>query len=440
MKTLFNAHLAHIQEIIKEALSCCRLDGVWIYAGQADHYFLDDQTKSFHINPYFNYVVPMPKAEGSWVFLDGYSKPKLYFYQPKDYWYFVEALPDDFWCDAFEWEVITQPEQIRQVINNRTNCAFIGEDDQLAKSLGFFSINDRKLLNILNYYRAYKTEYEIECIFQAQKPALFGHIAAKQAFEEGQSEFAINLAYLQASEQSDLNVPYGNIIAINEHGAVLHYNRLATKTPETRRSFLIDAGATYLGYASDITRTYQYEKNDLFAGLLQGMEQIKRDIIAELQVGYNYLTYHTQVQQRISKLLQESGLINLPAEQIFDLGINRAFLPHGLGHFLGLQVHDIGGWQQNKRGAIKRPPEVYPSLRCTRELAEGMVLTIEPGLYFIELLLQEWRAHPLADKFDWRAIEMLKGFGGIRTEDNIVMRATGAENLTVKMQQTLNLS
>lgn len=440
MKTLFNAHLAHIQEIVKEALSCCRLDGIWIYAGKADNYFLDDQSKPFHINPFFNYVVPMPQAEGSWVFLDGYSKPKLYFYQPKDYWYFVEALPNDFWCNQFEWEIFTQPEQVQQLVNSRTNCGFIGEDELLAKSLGFFSINDRKLLNILSYYRAYKTEYEVECIFQAQKPALLGHHAAKQAFLAGKSEFEINLAYLQASEQSDLNVPYGNIVALNEHSAVLHYNRLANKTPNQVRSFLIDAGATYLGYASDITRTYQQESNDLFVYLLQGMEQIKQDIIAELQVGYNYLTYHTQVQQRVAELLHHSGLVKLPATQIFEEGINRAFLPHGLGHFLGLQVHDIGGWQQNKRGAIKRPPEVYPSLRCTRELAEGMVLTIEPGLYFIDLLLQPWRTHPLADKFDWQAIEILKGFGGIRTEDNIVMRTNGAENLTVKMQQQLNLS
>ena len=440
MKTLFGAHLAHIQEIIKEALSCCRLDGIWIHAGQASPYFLDDQTKPFRINPLFNYVVPMPQAEGSWVFLDGYSKPKLYFYQPKDYWYFVETLPNDFWCNQFEWEIFTQPEQIQLIVNSRTNCGFIGEDEKLAKSLGFFSINDRKLLNILNYYRAYKTEFEIECLFQAQKPALLGHQAAKQAFELGKSEFEINLAYLQASEQSDLTVPYGNIIALNEHGAVLHYNRLDRNVPKIVKSFLIDAGATYLGYASDITRTYQQEPHDLFAHLLQGMEQIKQEIIADLQTGYNYLTYHTQLQQRISQLLHDSELIKLSAEQIFELGISRAFLPHGLGHLLGLQVHDIGGWQQNKRGAIKRPPEVYPSLRCTRELAEGMVLTIEPGLYFIDLLLQPWRMHEVAHQFDWAAIELLKSFGGIRTEDNIVMRADKAENLTVKMQQQLGMN
>ena len=440
METLFNAHLARIQTIIQEALSSCRLDGVWIYAGQADYYFVDDQTKSFHINPYFNYVVPMPQAEGSWLFLDGYSKPKLYFYQPKDYWYFVEALPKAFWCEQFEWQVFTQPQQMQQEVNSRKNCAFIGEDEALAKSLGFYSINDRKLLNILNYYRAYKSEYEIECIFRAQKPALLGHQAAKQAFEQGKSEFEINAAYLQASQQSDLNVPYGNIIALNEHGAVLHYNRLSHQAPETANSFLIDAGASYLGYASDITRTYQQQTQPIFAELLRGMEQIKRDIIADLCVGHNYLSYHTQLQQRIAELLAESELVKLPAQQIFDLGINRAFLPHGLGHLLGLQVHDIGGWQQNKRGAIKRPPEVYPSLRCTRELAEGMVLTIEPGFYFIDLLLQPWRQSEYASKIDWAMIDVLKAFGGIRTEDNIVIRTEGAENLTVKMEQQLGLS
>lgn len=104
---------------------------------------------------------------------------------------------------------------------------------------------------------------------------------------------------------------------------------------------------------------------------------------------------------------------------------------------MGIQVHDVGGFQQNARGSHKAPPEVYPSLRCTRELQENMVLTIEPGFYFIEMLLKPWKNSALSSAFNWQKIEAFKAFGGIRTEDNIVMRANGAENLTANAAATL---
>ena len=137
-------------------------------------------------------------------------------------------------------------------------------------------------------------------------------------------------------------------------------------------------------------------------------------------------------------MLHQFEFVKLPADQIFEEGISRTFFPHGLGHQLGLQVHDVAGFQQNHRGTRKAPPEIYPSLRCTRDLAEGMVLTIEPGVYFIEMLLNQWKNHPLTRFFNWQKIEEFKRYGGIRTEDNIVMRAAGAENLTVKAEQALS--
>lgn len=427
---LFQQHLSSLQPVVQDILHSNRLDGIWIHAGEERYHFLDDQTKPFKINPLFNYFVPHTQAVGSWLYLDGVNKPHLYFYQPDDYWYLHEAAPQAFWTDEFEWTILKHADEIQTHFANLDRTLYLGEQVRLAESVGFTHINLQKALNYLHYQRSIKTDYELHCLQQAQFAALKGHEAAKQAFFNGESEFAINLRYLQASQQSELNVPYGNIVAINEHSAVLHYTQLQHHSPNIRRSFLLDAGASYLGYASDITRSYSFDPNDEFAELIDAMERQKRAIIAQMQVGYNYLSYHTMMQQAIAEILHDFELVRLPAEQIFEEGINRTFFPHGLGHFLGLQVHDVAGFQQNRRGTHKAAPEVYPSLRCTRTLEPNMVLTVEPGLYFIPMLLEAWRNAPLGSRFNWQKIDHFVAYGGIRTEDNIVITADGAQNLT----------
>lgn len=436
MKQLFSQHLARIQQIVQKALELARLDGLWIYSGSAHRYFLDDQTAPFKINPHFNYVFPDPTAEQSWLFLDGKHKPKIYYFAPQDYWHCTPTPPTDaFFAEQFEWHILRDAEQIGSIIQNAQYCAFIGEDQALAHTLGFQEINPKKVLNVLHFERSIKTEFEIECLYQAQLIALQGHQVAKTAFFAGKSEFEINLAYLQATGQSDSNVPYGNIVAINQHSAILHYTQLSTEVPTTRHSFLLDAGASYLGYAADITRSYAFDPQSEFAELVARLEQFKLAIIEQLQVGFNYLGYHTQMHKWIAQLLHEFDFVRLPPDVIFEQGISRTFFPHGLGHLLGLQVHDVAGFQQTVRGTHKAAPQDYPSLRCTRDLAEGMVLTIEPGIYFIEMLLNQWNNHPLGKQFNWQKIEQFKQFGGIRTEDNVVIRSFGAENLTVRASQ-----
>lgn len=437
MQSLFAQHLAQVQQTVQQALESARLDGLWIYAGAAKSHFLDDQQSPFKINPHFNYVFPEPSAEQSWLFLDGKNKPKIYFYAPQDYWHVAPNPPiDAFFAGEFNWTILTDSQQIAQFIQPQ-HCAFIGEDEKWAETLGFSHINPKKVLNVLHFARSFKTEFEIACISQAQFSALKGHQAAKAAFFAGKSEFEINLAYLHATQQSDTNVPYGNIVALNQNSAILHYTKLDVAPPAERHSFLLDAGTTYCGYASDLTRSYAFDSQSEFAALVAEMDKLKLAVIDNLQVGYNYLSYHTQMHQWISQLLRDFDFVKLPVDQIFEGGISRTFFPHGLGHQLGLQVHDVAGFQQNARGTHKAAPELYPSLRCTRDLADGMVLTIEPGFYFIEMLLAPWRNAPLARFFNWQKIDEFKKFGGIRTEDNVVIRANGAENLTANAEKIL---
>jgi Xaa-Pro dipeptidase len=123
-------------------------------------------------------------------------------------------------------------------------------------------------------------------------------------------------------------------------------------------------------------------------------------------------------------------VITASADEAIDTALTSVFYPHGIGHLLGLQVHDVGGRQRDASGGEIERPYNHPFLRLTRKLEDGCVVTVEPGFYFIEQLLNEARAKPIGQKINWSRVEQLKPFGGIRIEDNVVARAGTPENLT----------
>ena len=133
---------------------------------------------------------------------------------------------------------------------------------------------------------------------------------------------------------------------------------------------------------------------------------------------------------RIAALLVESGLLRCPAEQALQEGLVTRFFPHGIGHLLGLQVHDVGGTQAGPDGGEIPRPAGHPALRLTRTLETGFVVTMEPGIYFIDALLAPLRQGPHASHVDWERVAALRPFGGIRIEDDLAVTESGCENLT----------
>ena len=117
-------------------------------------------------------------------------------------------------------------------------------------------------------------------------------------------------------------------------------------------------------------------------------------------------------------------------------GVTHKFFPHGIGHYLGLQVHDVGGYFKDDRGTLEPKPGGHKYLRLTRELIGDEVITIEPGLYFIDMLLDELAHSEHAGLVAWSEIDALKHYGGIRIEDDVRVRKVdatydlGPENLT----------
>ncbi|AID81017.1 Xaa-Pro dipeptidase [Escherichia coli] len=194
---------------------------------------------------------------------------------------------------------------------------------------------------------------------------------------------------------------------------------------------LLDAGAEYNGYAADLTRTWSAKSDNDYAQLVKDVNDEQLALIATMKAGVSYVDYHIQFHQRIAKLLRKHQIItDMSEEAMVENDLTGPFMPHGIGHPLGLQVHDVAGFMQDDSGTHLAAPAKYPYLRCTRILQPGMVLTIEPGIYFIESLLAPWREGQFSKHFNWQKIEALKPFGGIRIEDNVVIHENNVENMT----------
>ena len=430
--SLYLDHLATLQRQAESALERTGFDALLIAAGIEKYAFLDDRPYLFQPNPHFKHWLPLTNHPHSWLAVRPGRKPRVVYYQPDDYWHVPPSAPSGEWVDAVELVVIREPAEAAKVLADclTPRTAILGEAD--AALPGIAPNNPEPLLNLLHWARGVKTPYELAQMRAAQRRAVPAHLAARKAFLSGASEAEIHRAYLVASGHTDRDLPYSNIIGLNEHAAVLHYQYQDDSPPPEARSFLIDAGAQVNGYASDITRTWATPGHDEFAALVAAMEVEQLGLVDEVREGVDYRDIHLSAHRRTARVLRNAGLVKMGEEAMVEAGVTKPFFPHGIGHLLGLQVHDVGGFMASQDGGVADKPEGHRYLRLTRPLQAGMVVTIEPGLYFIPMLLRELRASPHAAQVDWDAVERLSRYGGIRIEDDVACRAAGEapENLT----------
>ncbi|HZX72301.1 MAG TPA: Xaa-Pro dipeptidase [Rhodanobacter sp.] len=427
LATLYPQHLATLRARADQALALGGFDHLLIAAGMPGIKFLDDNHYPYAVSPPFKHWLPVINAPGSWITYTPGSKPKLVFLQPHDYWHVVPDAPSGYWVDQFDIVIVrTAEDAIAELAQG--NCATIAEPN--ATVAGIEVNNPGRVLDYLHYHRACKTPYELELMRDASRIGTRAHRAAERAFRLGESELGIHQAYLAAAGQIDAELPYSSIVALNEHGAVLHYMDFTRHPPKPARSLLIDAGASASGYASDITRTYAATDAGEFQALIDAMDANQQSQVAMVRSGRSYGDLHLHAHQQLGALLKEHGFIRMDAESAVESGVTRAFFPHGLGHSIGLQVHDVGGFAKNERGDTVPRPEGHPFLRMTRMLEPNMVVTIEPGLYFIDMLLAELRDKPVSKDIVWDKVEAFKPYGGIRIEDDVACTDDAPENLT----------
>ncbi|MCE3286389.1 MAG: Xaa-Pro dipeptidase, partial [Steroidobacteraceae bacterium] len=199
-----------------------------------------------------------------------------------------------------------------------------------------------------------------------------GHAAAAAAYHAGASEFEVHQAYCSAVGLREQELPYGNIIAFGTGAAILHYTTLGRGRDVPRPTFLIDAGAQCRGYASDITRTHVAKSgvDPLFTELLSAVEGLQTELCAAVRPGTDYRDIHLLAHRRVAEALIRTGVVvGCDAEGAVQSGLSGVFFPHGVGHLLGLQVHDVAGLAADESGRTELPrPAGHRYLRLTRTL------------------------------------------------------------------------
>jgi Xaa-Pro dipeptidase len=425
---LYEQHVQTLTQRADRALAASGFDALVIHAGCPPTQFLDDQDYPFKVNPHFKAWVPiLDNPQCLLVYAPG-RRPRVLFHQPNDYWHQPAGLPQEPWTAAVDITPIADPAKAGTHWAKLGRVAFIGPSG-CSPAVEVQSSNNAELLARLHYDRAVKTEYELECLRRANDLGAYGHLAALAAFRQGASEYEAHMQYLEACLQREEEMPYNNIVAYNEHAAILHYQHLDRRPPDELRSFLIDAGAQFRGYASDITRTHAASAG-LYADLIVALNTAQMSLCGEIVAGRDYREVHLSAHRILGDLLQQFGLIKLPGQAALEQGVTSVFFPHGIGHLLGLQVHDVGGVMGSVQGGERKRPEGHPHLRLTRMLEPGVVVTVEPGIYLIDSLLRAANADARRPHIDWALVEALRPYGGIRIEDDVATTAAAPENMT----------
>lgn len=418
----YTAHVEHLQRETEAALAKHGYEAVVLCSGTAQlRNRFDDQSWPLSPTPAYSHWCPLAEPD-CFVVVRAGKKPTLVRTVVDDYWETPTPPESDHFWAAFD--VVTVGAGHAGDVLPGGKVAVITRDPGQAPP---GDVNPQALLGALDHIRTVKTPYEIAMLAEATRRAVIGHRAVVKRFQQGPvSELELHLEFLRASEQDDSTAPYKNIVALGPHCAVLHYVAYQRGAVEGDTSMLVDAGAKWQGYGSDITRTTVRGNGAAarrFGALIDRVDRMQQEVIARITPGKPYEDLHDETHRLLADVLLESGLANGSAAELVDRGITRALLPHGLGHSLGITVHDVG--------MKLRPPRAENKfLRNTSTIETGQVFTIEPGVYFIAGLLKPLREDDRSRLLDWKAIEELIPFGGIRIEDNVVVTPNGVRNLT----------
>lgn len=291
-----------------------------------------------------------------------------------------------------------------------------------------------QLIKAVIQQREIKEAVEIEEMHKAVSISEAMHRAGMQYARPGIYEYEIAAQVEAIALAAHGRLSYPTILTVN--GQTLHnhhhHNRL---TPE--RLVLCDAGAeTNRHYAGDLTRTYPAGKQfsarqrEIYQAVLDAMDEA----IGQLRSGITYKEVHTIACTRLVNGLSAIGLMNGDAAEAVAAGAHTLFFPHGLGHMIGLDVHDMESLGENYVGysdSIQRSKEFgWRSLRLAKELKAGFTLTVEPGIYFIPELIDRWMAEKKHAHFiNYDALASYRNFGGIRIEDNFLVTEQGSLRL-----------
>ncbi|MDD7392271.1 MAG: aminopeptidase P family protein [Fusobacterium gastrosuis] len=298
-----------------------------------------------------------------------------------------------------------------------------------------------ELVNAIIAQRNIKSDVEIREIEKAVNITKEMHLAAIKNVRIGMKEFELVAEVEHATKKNNAYFSFQTILTKN--GQILH-NHYYGNTLKSGDLVLLDCGAiNENGYCGDMTTTFPVsgkfsERQKLIHNIVRDMFDKAVDIS---KVGVFYRDVHLEVCKVMAENFKKIGLLKGNVEELVSKGAHALFMPHGLGHMLGMTVHDMENFGEINVGYDKEIQKSkqfgLSSLRLGRRLQIGYVFTIEPGIYFIPDLFEKWKKEKLYEEFlNYEEIEKYMDFGGIRMERDILITENGAKILGESFPRT----
>ncbi|KAJ2784736.1 hypothetical protein H4R18_000951 [Coemansia javaensis] len=311
--------------------------------------------------------------------------------------------------------------------------------DALADVLRAAAHDAERLLPAVHEARVFKDDAEIEIMRRANRISADAHVALMREIRAGASEAAVRGRFVGLVLAAGCSYEaYGSIAAGGRNAAVLHYTK--NNQPLAAADLvLVDAGGSLDGYASDITRTWPV--GPAFTPECRAIYQIvldmQRAVLAACAPHRQWRDMHLLANRVAAEGLLRLGILRGDVDQIMDHHVVACFMPHGIGHLIGIDTHDVGGYPP---GAARSDKPGLRYLRASREMLPRMAFTVEPGLYFVDAILADAKSDPALARFiDFDVVAAYRSVGGVRIEDNIVITESGHDNLTVCPKEIADL-
>nr|XP_055092189.1 xaa-Pro dipeptidase isoform X1 [Symphalangus syndactylus] len=298
-----------------------------------------------------------------------------------------------------------------------------------------FEVNNTILHPEIVECRVFKTDMELEVLRYTNKISSEAHREVMKAVKVGMKEYELESLFEHYcySRGGMRHSSYTCICGSGENSAVLHYGHAGAPNDRTIQNgdmCLFDMGGEYYCFASDITCSFP--ANGKFTAdqkaIYEAVLRSSRAVMGAMKPGVWWPDMHRLADRIHLEELAHMGILSGSVDAMVQAHLGAVFMPHGLGHFLGIDVHDVGGYPE---GVERIDEPGLRSLRTARHLQPGMVLTVEPGIYFIDHLLDEALADPArACFFNREVLQRFRGFGGVRIEEDVVVTDSGMELLT----------
>jgi len=305
-------------------------------------------------------------------------------------------------------------------------------------NIASFDVDNAILHPVIAELRVFKTDMELEVIRYTNRISSDAHKEIMRRIKPGDMEYQMESLFCHYcyTHGGMRHTSYTCICGSGPNGAILHYGHAGepnSKQIKDGDMCLFDMGAEYCCYTSDITCSFP--ANGKFTAeqrlIYEAVLAASRAVMAALKPGVSWKDMHLLAERVSLEALKAGGLLTGDVDEMMAARLGAVFMPHGLGHFLGLDVHDVHGYPEGG-GHPGRPAEPgLRSLRTARTMESRMVLTIEPGIYFGDYNLDTALADPALSRFMVpEVIARYRGFGGVRIEDDIVITDDGMELMT----------